>query len=216
MNFAELLNRYKVELSIFTVWLFHVSAVIGILIGYKDWFLPLTPLNLLVCLGLILWNIPALKIQDLSLLLVPFVLGMVAEILGVNYGLIFGSYDYGANLGWKFMGVPLTIGMNWTILVFITASIVQRWVKNIVLGALLASALMVLLDLVIEIVAPRFDFWEFDGGEVPLQNFIGWFAVAFLAQLIHFRFFKKHQFKLSVGIALAFFFFFGFFAVVEI
>ena len=211
MTLLEKITNYKLEISIFTVWLFHVSAIIGIFFGYQDWFLPLTPLNLLLCLGLIVWNIPQVNSKDLLLLGVPFMLGMIAEILGVNYGLIFGSYEYGSNLGWKVLGVPLTIGVNWTILVFITASIIQKWTKNLVIGAALASGLMVLLDLLIEAVAPEFDFWEFDGGEVPLQNYIGWFVVAFIAQLIHLKFFKKHQAHLSIGIFWAFAVFFGIF-----
>lgn len=212
MSVQALLNQYKLEISIFTVWLFHVSAIIGIYSGYQDWFLPLTPLNLLVCLGIILWNIPNLSLKDLALLAVPFVLGMIAEILGVNYGLIFGSYQYGENLGWKILGVPLTIGVNWSILVFITASIAVKWTKNLILGALMSSFMMVVLDLLIETVAPEFDFWEFEGGSVPIQNYIGWFAVAFLAQLIHLSYFKKHQLKLSIGIFWAFAVFFGIFA----
>lgn len=212
MTIRERINHYKLEISIFTVWLFHISATIGIYSGYQDWFLPLTPLNMLLCLGIIIWNIPQVNGRDVILLGIPFTLGMVAEILGVNYGLIFGSYDYGSNLGWKVFGVPLTIGINWTILVFITASIAQNWTKNRVLGALIASVLMVLLDLLIEAVAPEFDFWEFEGGEVPLQNYVGWLAVAFIAQIIHLKLFKKHQLKLSIGIFWAFVLFFGIFA----
>jgi putative membrane protein len=211
MTAKDYINHYKLEISIITVWLFHTSAIIGILSGYQDWFLPLTPLNMLLCLGLILWNIPNVRAKDVALLGVPFMLGMIAEILGVNYGLIFGNYAYGSNLGWKVLGVPLTIGVNWTILVFITASIAQKWTKNLFIGAALASGLMVLLDLLIEVVAPEFDFWEFESGEVPFQNYVGWFVVAFIAQLVHLKFFKKHQVKLSIGIFWAFAVFFGIF-----
>ena len=34
-----------------------------------------------------------------------FFVGMIAEILGVQYGLIFGNYQYGNNLGLKLLGV---------------------------------------------------------------------------------------------------------------
>ncbi len=212
MTIQDRIQQYKLEISIFTVWLFHVSAIVGIMSGYQDWFLPLTPLNMLVCLGIIIWNIPDVNWKDLALLGVPFLLGMIAEILGVNYGLIFGSYEYGSNLGWKVLGVPLTIGINWTLLVFVTASIAHKWSTNLILGAAMGSGMMVLLDLLIEAVAPEFDFWEFNGGEVPLQNYVGWFVVAFIAQIIHLKFFKKHQLKLSIGIFWAFAVFFGIFA----
>jgi putative membrane protein len=212
MTVLPIINQHKLGISIFTVWLFHISAIIGIESGYQDWFLPLTPLNLLMCLIVIVWNLPNPTLKDCILLGIPFVIGMVAEILGVNYGLIFGSYAYGENLGPKILGVPITIGMNWTILVFITASIAEHWTKNKLLASLMSSGMMVLLDLLIEVVAPKFDFWEFEGGIVPIQNYIGWFSVALVAQLIHLHFFKKHHFKLSIGIFWAFILFFGIFA----
>ena len=55
---------------------------------------------------------------------------MIAEILGVNYGLIFGKYDYGDNLGLKLLGVPLLIGLNWVVLTFICGSISNHFIKN--------------------------------------------------------------------------------------
>ena len=47
---------------------------------------------------------------------------MITESLGVNYGLIFGNYEYGNNLGFKFFGVPFLIGINWIILTAISAN----------------------------------------------------------------------------------------------
>ena len=41
---------------------------------------------------------------------------MLAEILVVSYGIIFGNYKYGEILGYKVLGVPLIIGINWCIL----------------------------------------------------------------------------------------------------
>ncbi len=213
MKIIDLANQHKLLISIFLVWLFHVSAIIGIKIGHDDFFLPLTPLNLLLCFGLILWNIPNLNTKDMLLLLVPFAFGMVAEWLGVNFGLIFGDYSYGNNLGPKIWGVPWMIGINWAILVFLSASIAQQFTKNLWIGATIGAALMVILDFIIEIVAPYFDFWEFNCNEVPLQNYIGWFVVAFLAHVIYQRFFHKHQFRLSVWMYLAFVVFFGVFAI---
>lgn len=37
---------------------------------------------------------------------------------------------------------------------------------------------MLLLDAVIEPIAPILDFWAFSGGTAPAQNYIGWFATA--------------------------------------
>ncbi|MCB1155806.1 carotenoid biosynthesis protein, partial [bacterium] len=38
--------------------------------------------------------------------------------------------------------------------------------------------LMVLLDIFIEPVAIRYDFWSWAGGAPPLQNYVGWFLVS--------------------------------------
>jgi putative membrane protein len=216
MILSQALVQYKLQISVFVIWLFHVSAVIGILLGHADWFLPLTPLNLLLCFGILLWNIPQVNIRDFSVLLIPFAFGMVAEWLGVNFGLIFGDYAYGNNLGPKIWGVPWMIGVNWAILVFLSASIAQKITQNIWVGATIGAALMVLLDLIIEIVAPVFDFWEFNNNIVPLQNYIGWFLVAFLAHLLYQRLFTKHQFVLSIWTFLIFIVFFGTFALIEV
>jgi bisanhydrobacterioruberin hydratase len=213
MTIIQRINKHKLPVSIFLVWLFHVSAVVGIFLGHADWFLPLTPLNLLLCFGLLLWNIPNLNKQDMFLLLVPFSFGMLAEWLGVNFGLIFGEYAYGNNLGPKIWGVPWMIGINWAILVFLTTSIAQKISKNLFVSSIIGAVIMVLLDLIIEQVAPQFDFWEFNNNIVPLQNYVGWFVVAFLAHLIYQKFFSKHQFTFSLWTLLAFVVFFGMFAI---
>ncbi|MBK8145875.1 MAG: carotenoid biosynthesis protein [Bacteroidetes bacterium] len=131
------------SISIFVVWLFHVSGVIGIMCGAADWFVQLTPLNLAVCFAVILFNIKSMKPRDLGVLMIPFILGFFAEFLGVNYGYIFGNYRYGQNLGYQWRGVPLIIGINWVVLVYATAGISKQFTKNRILSSLLASFLMV-------------------------------------------------------------------------
>jgi putative membrane protein len=45
---------------------------------------------------------------------------------------------------------------------------------------LTVSALVVtLIDLLIEQVAPKLDFWQFEGGLPGLHNYLGWIGVAF-------------------------------------
>ena len=61
-----------------------------------------------------------------------FIVGMVAEMLGVNFGYIFGSYQYGEALGWKLFGVPLLLGANWTILTVCSAAIAAQLYDRII------------------------------------------------------------------------------------
>ena len=102
--------------------------------------------------------------------------------------MIFGTYEYGENLGYKVGGVPLMICVNWGVLTVVTADVGKYIHKNIWIRSAIGGLLMMLLDVAIEVSAPRFDFWEFEGGHVPVQNYIGWFVVAFIAHAIFQRF----------------------------
>ena len=174
----------RILISIILLWLFTISGVIGILTEtYRDWFLALTPLNLLLSFGILIWNSRYFKATYVLALSIPFVLGFITEALGVNYGLIFGNYTYGENLGYKFLGVPIMICFNWALLTAVTADISKLMTKNLVLASIIGASLMTLLDMLIEVSAPRFDFWEFENGIVPLQNYLGWLLTAFVAHL---------------------------------
>ncbi len=174
---------FKTRSSIFIIWLFAISGIIGVSSGAQDWFLSLTPLNLLLSLGMVLWHIKGYNYKVIIGLAIPFFLGFIAEALGVNFGLIFGTYIYGENLGYKVFGVPLMICVNWTLLTATTADVAKYISKNSVISALIGAALMTGLDFILEVSAPRFDFWEFENGVVPIQNYIGWFVTAFIAHL---------------------------------
>ncbi len=171
-------------IAIALIWLFHVSGIVGILYGNSQWFVGATPLNLTLSFVLLLWTSRENK-KVYLVALVAFFVGMIAEGLGVHYGLIFGNYSYGDALGVKFKEVPILIGINWSILTICCAAIARSMVNNYFIRILLGVALMLLLDFVIEPIAPVLDFWEFEGGKPPLQNFIGWFLVALPLNILY-------------------------------
>jgi len=175
------LLAYKVHLSIFLVWLFTISGILGILSEASEWFISLTPLNLILTFLLLLWNIDEVNKKVFYALSIPFILGFITEALGVNFGLIFGNYAYGENLGIKIFGVPVIICLNWALLTVITADIAKTVFKNIWITSLIGALLMTGLDVIIEVSAPRFDYWEFNSGIVPLQNYFGWLITAYVA-----------------------------------
>ncbi|WP_296313311.1 carotenoid biosynthesis protein [Winogradskyella sp. UBA3174] len=176
-------SNFKIRISIFIIWLFAISGIIGVSSSAQDWFLSMTPLNLLLSLAMVLWHIKNYNYKVILALAIPFFIGFIAEGLGVNFGLIFGTYVYGENLGFKVFGVPLMICINWTLLTATTADVSKYFSKNIVISALVGAALMTGLDVILEVSAPRFDFWEFENGIVPIKNYIGWFVTAFIAHL---------------------------------
>jgi putative membrane protein len=175
----------KNTISIFAIWLVTISGLIGIYLGHLDWFISKTPMNLILGISLLYWNFPPKNgLQSWTIWLIVYLIGMTVELIGVNTGLLFGKYHYGENLGIKIVGVPLLIGINWVVLTFLTASLSKRYIQNKWLAILTGTILMVGLDFFIEPIAPIFDFWHWDLGYAPLRNFIDWFIVSFILQMI--------------------------------
>jgi len=197
-------------LAIGLVWLFHISGIIGIAIGHKAWFIEKTPLNFLVCFILFIWTFPLTSLVKWTVFGLFFFIGMFTEWLGANYSLLFGSYDYGGNLGIKVDGVPLFIGANWALLTFITGEVASKVYPNIWIRALIGAFLMVFLDFLMEQSAPSFDFWSF-GDHVPLENYITWFILAFGLHIMYQRFKIHGSYGFSLHLFLAQVAFFGFF-----
>lgn len=197
------LENNKRALSIFTIWLFVVSALIGIALGYVGWFIPKTPINLALGAVLLLINFPTYNTKFWAVWWFAFTTGMVVEILGVETGIIFGEYYYGDNLGIKFMGVPYLIGVYWAVLSFICAFIGKRLLNSNVSGALLGAVLMVVLDFFMEQRASTFDFWHFKNNIVPLQNYITWYVVGFGLQYLILTQIKVGNFRYSLHLYLS-------------
>ena len=157
------------KISVGLIWLFHISGICGILFIDRELFLETTPINLFVTFIMLFVNQPQMDRGVALAAGFAFVMGFAVEFLGVNYGLIFGEYAYGNNLGLKIGGVPLLIGANWVMLTFITGAVAALFFDRSPLKAAVFGAfLMVLIDLVIEPVAPKFDFWEFADVTAPL------------------------------------------------
>ncbi|MDN6281272.1 MAG: carotenoid biosynthesis protein [Psychroflexus sp.] len=205
----------KINSQLFIIWLFHLSAIIGISSGYSDWFLSKTPLNLCVLLLVMILSFNLKNIRNLVAFIVIVILGFSVEVLGVHFAWFFGKYSYGDNFGIKLFDVPLLIGVNWGILSLTSYTIVSTYVKKLWLKAVLAALLMLTLDYLMEYIAPRFDFWEFHSEAVPFRNYVSWFLFAFLFILICHFLKVKGSVKTAAhifGVQLIFFlYFYGYF-----
>ncbi len=216
MNLAAALNidlhkTNKLLIGVFIIYLFHISAIIGVTIGYESWFITKTPLNLMIIFATLAWGFPLNSVKRMLAAMIFMMSGMFVEWLGVNYSLLFGTYEYGANLGPKIGGVPVLIGINWAILVLVTGEIsnnmkVSKWLK-----ILIGATLMVLLDFFMEVPAPVFDFWTFEGGVAPLSNYIAWFAIAAILHYIFQAMKIEGNFKFSMHLYICQFLFFAYF-----
>lgn len=203
---------FNKKVSIIIIWLFHLSGLLGLLYIDKNLFASLTPLNLFISTTLLFVNQTNATRMKFFIVFVIFFVGMIAEILGVQYGLIFGNYEYGNNLGLKLLGVPILIGFNWVVLTVICGSISSKiFKKSKVLSIIFGITLMLLIDITLEPIAPVLDYWEFSGSKAPLQNYIGWGITSLITQTLYQYFYKTKEFIFSINLFIAqFLFFLGF------
>ena len=200
----------KKNISIFIIWLVHISGLLGMVFYDLDFFAGYTSINLFLMSIILFANIKLNNKNQIFSLLLIFLIGMFSEIIGVNYGLIFGEYIYGNNLGFKLFGVPFLIGLNWVILTIICANIASILIKNnsIIQIIILGTLLMLLMDFVMEPIAPKLDLWKFKNLVVPTSNYIGWLIISILTQTIYNIQFKEKEVKLSFNLYTAIFTFF--------
>lgn len=203
--------------SIFLIWLFPLSAIIGISLGHYDWFISKTPLNLLIVLLLLIINFPINTISKIAATVIFIVSSLLVEWVGVKFGFLFGAYQYGQNLGIKVDGVPLLIGVNWAVLILVTGAIADKFVKPTFLKILLGALLMLLIDIFIEKSAPPFDFWVFELGYAPIRNYVGWFVVSIVLHFVYRLLNTKGDFTFSCHLYVAqllfFIYFYGFHSI---
>ncbi len=201
-------------LAIFVIWLFQVSAIIGITLGFQDWFITKTPFNLLLTGGLLMWYYPIENVQKTIPVIIIYVVSLLIEWVGVHFGFLFGAYSYGNNLGFKIDGVPLLIGVTWATLILSTAAIADRLVQPIYMKIIVGALLMVFMDFFIETSAPPFDFWVWAEGAAPLRNYIAWFGVSLFLHAFYHQCKVKGDFTFSCHIYAAqlvfFIYFYGF------
>lgn len=164
--------------------IFYVIGLAGFMIPpTHELFIMLTKWALLLNFMLLLWfhesrlGTPAIIIFSIIALS-----GYAVEVAGVESGMIFGHYTYGKGLGIKLFETPLLIGINWLMLTYCFASVLQPLKVASPLKALLAAAGMVAYDLVMEQTAPLLDLWSWEGGIVPLRNYLAWFVIALIFQ----------------------------------
>ncbi len=200
----------KKNISIFIIWLVHISGLLGMVFYDLDFFAGYTSINLFLMSIILFANIKLNNKNQIFSLLLIFLTGMFSEFIGVNYGLIFGEYIYGNNLGFKLFGVPFLIGLNWVILTVICANIASILIKNnsTLLIIIVGTSLMLVMDFVMEPIAPKLDLWRFNNLVVPTSNYIGWLIISILTQTVYNIQFKEKEFKLSFNLYTAIFTFF--------
>lgn len=208
----------KYQIATLLALLFHFFGLIGILFWDKSFFMESTPINLLLMFVLLIWTQADENKQFAFFVITAFVVGFTAEVIGVNTGLLFGDYAYGETLGTKLAGVPLLIGVNWFVIIYCSGVSVSTLLTKVVykvsekaqqppmaLKALSVIAdgatLAVFFDWMMEPVAVKLGFWQWNGdGTIPLYNYGCWFVISIvLLTIFHFcKFSKENKFAVNL------------------
>lgn len=198
--------------------LFHCIGLIGILFYDAALFASLTPMNLLLSAGLIIYTQKEKNSHFFLFAAVCYVAGYVVEWLGVNHQLLFGEYRYLPAMGLQMQNVPIVIGVNWFIILYCCGVTIQHFLnfmwnklkdedqprRNnvgffaiVIDGALLAT----FFDWIMEPIAVKLGYWQWLGdGTIPVFNYACWFGISALLMLL-FRllsFPKQNQFAVNL------------------
>jgi putative membrane protein len=208
------LKLSKTSIAVIIVILFHVVGLVGFYIAaLQPLFLKLVPFHLLLMLLVILYSHQKFNVKFISFALLIAVTGFIAEWIGVHKRIVFGDYIYGSTLGLKLDGIPLTMGVNWFLLIY-CAGVLLQYIKvnSVIIKVAIGALVLTLLDTIIEPVAVRFDYWHWLSVNQPLtapvKNYIAWFIVSVLMLLVFQAFrFKKQSIVGIVLLATQFVFF---------
>ena len=158
----------------------HVVGVIGLTSKWRDLFIAITPIHLLLVFGILLITQSKITRPFLLFLASTVVISYLIEFVGVNTGSIFGHYEYGKALGLKIGNTPLLIGVLWFTLIYSIGIILSNFNLHLIIKSLLGALLMLLIDFFIEPVAMGYDFWSWKNEMIPMQNYLAWFIISFL------------------------------------
>lgn len=187
------------NIAVFIALLFHFSGFIGMNTSARDWFISMTPLTLSL-MAILLFVTESNRGKPLYVFFILcFLTGYIAELIGVNTGILFGDYRYGSTMGFKWMGVPLLIGLQWFVTIYcighLTSFIFQQtgWTAKPAIDqdwrkAILGAGLTTLFDYILEPAAINLGYWHWlPDGDIPFYNYVCWLFISSILLYLFFR-----------------------------
>ncbi len=193
--------------SLYFLILVYVSGAIGFVIN-PIFFIPFTPLTLTLTTFIFLIHQPITNKKFALAFFSIALIGFTSEVIGVKTSYVFGDYYYGNALGYKLFGVPLTISLNWALLIITSFSISSKLFKTPVAQSILSALITTSVDYLIEQLANQLDFWYFSDGIAGFQNYLAWFCISFISSLLFSKTLLKCNVKIAaiiIGLQLLFF-----------
>ena len=142
----------------------------------------------LACAKMLGWK-PALRMVGVSMAIV-----YALEEIGVHTGIVFGRYYFTPLMGPKLDVIPIAVFCGWVALIYIAWVVTNllidgsptptRHTSNLIIFRAVVGALVITtFDLIADPIGVASGWWVWlDGGAfygVPIQNYVGWFIVAF-------------------------------------
>jgi putative membrane protein len=188
-----LLKHLTVEkLSLLFILILFCVGFYGLSFSDLNFFARLTPVVLAFGGFLVILN-SGKNFKRIFYLVLIFTVGYLIEVIGVKTGMVFGWYKYGNNLGPKIMDVPVLMGINWLSLLYGAGMLGFLISRKIFWQWFWAAFFMMLIDIFIEPLACKLDFWCWNNATMPpLQNFGAWFLISFIL-VMPFRFLKHED-----------------------
>ena len=196
----DLNNLYRIAF----IYLIFAVGIFGHLYSpLRGLMLTLTPVTLLVAGSVVFFEAFSDKKSNLLYWgIITYILTFSLEAIGANTGFIFGNYKYGETLGLSIFSVPVIIGFNWVMVILGAVSITKIFFDNIILNSFFTALLAVIFDFILEPIAIKLNYWNWENNVIPAQNYIAWFIIAFISSLI----FYKLKVKIKSRIFIHYFF----------
>lgn len=174
--------KAKTKISVLTLVaiIFHAIGFIGIGLLKNDIVLKATPFHLLLMFVLLAMSYQKRFTLFFKWTAIVFIAGFVVELIGTRTGWLFGSYAYSDVLGYKFLGVPLLIGLNWVMVLTGAIAVSSIFWQNKWTICLAAASLATFYDWLLEPVAIKLDYWHWNNLIVPPYNYLCWWGISFI------------------------------------
>lgn len=200
-----MLNMEKINpktISILVLAILYLVGALGIGFQLFPGIEGLTSLHLFISFVFLVYWHEKKHLKFWLWIIAAYAIGTLVEYLGVQYGFLFGSYEYGPNMEPTLLGTPVIIGINWILVsycfTFVLAKLLFNRVKMVVL-AIISAVFMTAFDVLIEPVAIALDFWSWAGVSVPWTNYTGWLVVSFVINYLFLKL-NVHQSKNPLAI----------------
>jgi putative membrane protein len=195
--------------------LLHAVSLVGLIYYDREWFINAIPAGMLFMFLLLLFT--QKKLNGSMLLFVA-----LCVLTGMTYGLVntkTGDFKFGDSLGPSIDTVPLVTGVYWFIIIYCSGITIHTLLNRILdkittnptamrptLKAMSvmvdAAMLSVLFALLVEPVAAKLDWWQWEKGSTPFYNYACWYIVSALLLLdFHYAQFNKEN-KFAINLLL--------------